>query len=129
MSDGALRELFLLANAFKEGDLAVGGTRDDDVRADARRALGAVTCGEIRRTLFVDDAVTAGLDRSRDRRFDADLDALTTAELRTLLLGPGAAAWTRQHRDALPSEAAAAVVKIMTNDELSAVACTLFNPH
>ena len=129
MSDRTLRQFFLLANAFKEGDLAVGGTRDDDVRADARRALSAVTLGEIRRTVFVDDAVTAGLDRSRDRRFDADLDPLTVAQLRTLLLGPGAAAWTRRHRDALPSEAAAAVVKIMTNDELSAVACTLFNPH
>ena len=129
MSDRALRQLFLLANAFKEGDLAVGGTRSDDVRADARRALSAVTLGEIRRTVFVDDAVTASLDRSRDRRFDADLDALTAAQLRTLLLGPGAAAWARRHRDALPSEAAAAVVKIMTNDELAAVACTIFNPH
>ena len=129
MSDRTLRQIFLLANAFKEGDLAVGGTRDDDVRADARRALSAVTLGEIRRTVFVDDAVTASLDRSRDRRFDADLDPLTVAQLRTLLLGPGAAAWTRRHRDALASEAAAAVVKIMTNDELSAVACTIFNPH
>ena len=128
-SDGAVRQLFVLANAFKEGDLAVGGTRDDHVRVEARRALSAVTLGEIRRTVFVDDAVTAGLDRSRDRRFDADLDPLTVAQLRALLLGPGAAAWTRRHRDALPSEAAAAVVKIMTNDELSAVACTLFNPH
>ena len=129
MSDRTLPQLFLLANAFKEGDLALGGTRDDDVRADARRALSAVTLGAIRRTLFVDDAVTAALDRSRDRRFDSDLDALTAAQLKTLLLGPGAAAWARRHRDALPSEAAAAVVKIMTNDELSAVACTLFNPH
>jgi ethanolamine ammonia-lyase large subunit len=129
MSDSALRQLFVLANAFKEGDLAVGGTRDDDVRADAQRALGAVTLGEIRRTVFVDDAVTAAFDRSRDRRFDADLDALTVARLRALLLGPGAAAWARRYRDALPSEAAAAVVKIMTNDELSAVACTIFNPH
>ena len=129
MSNSALRQLFVLANAFKEGDLAVGGTRDDDVRADARRALGVVTLGEIRRTVFVDDAVTAALDRSRDRRFDAALDALTVAQLKSLLLGPGAAAWARRHRDALPSEAAAAVVKIMTNDELSAVACTIFNPH
>jgi hypothetical protein len=62
----------------------------------------------------------------RDRRFDADLDALTIARLRTLLLGPGAAAWARRYRDALPSEAAA-VVKIMTNEELSAVAGSLFN--
>src|SRR6188474_1614987 len=126
MSDRTLRQIFLLANAFKEGDLAVGGTRDDDVRAEARRALSAVTLGEIRRTAFVDDAVTASLDRSRDRRFDADLDPLTAARLKTLLLGPGAAAWARRHRDALPTEAAAAVVKIMTDDELSAVACTLF---
>jgi ethanolamine ammonia-lyase large subunit len=129
MSDRALRQLFLLANAFKEGDLAVGGTRDDDVRADAQRALSAVTIGEIRRTVFVDDAVTAGLDRSRDRRFDADLDALTIAQMRALLLGQGGAAWARRHRDALPSEAAAALVKVMTNDELSAVACSIFNPH
>ena len=93
MSDRELRQLFVLANAFKEGDLAVGGTRDDGVRADARRALSAVTLGEIRRTVFVDDAVTAALDRSRDRRFDGDLDALTVAQLKTLLLGPGAAAW------------------------------------
>jgi hypothetical protein len=32
MDSQALRQLFVLANAFKEGDLAVGGTRDDRVR-------------------------------------------------------------------------------------------------
>jgi ethanolamine ammonia-lyase large subunit len=129
MTDRALRQLFVLANAYKEGDLAVGGTRDENVRADARRALGAVTVGEIRRTVVVDDAVTTSLDRSRERRFDADLDPSTVAQLKAVLLGPGAASWARRHRDALPSEAAAAVVKIMTNDELSLVARSLFNPH
>jgi ethanolamine ammonia-lyase large subunit len=129
MTDRAFRQMFVLANPFKEGDLSVGGTTSDDVRVDARRSLGAVTVGEIRRTVFVDDAITASLDRSRDRRFDAELDALTVAQLRVILLGPGAASWTRRHRDALPSEAAAAVVKIMTNDELSLVARSVFNPH
>jgi ethanolamine ammonia-lyase large subunit len=129
MTDRALRQLFVLANAYKEGDLAVGGTPDEDVRADARRALGAVTVGEIRRTVFVDDVVTTSLDRSRDRRFDADLDPLTVAQLRAVLLGPGAPSWARRNRDALPSEAAAAVVKIMTNDELSLAARRIFNPH
>jgi ethanolamine ammonia-lyase large subunit len=129
MTDRALRQLFVLANDYKEGDLAVGGTREEDVRADARRALGAVTVGEIRRTAVVDDALTTSLDRSRERRFDADLDPSTVAQLRSVLLGPGAASWARRHRDALPSEAAAAVVKIMTNDELSLVARKLFNPH
>ena len=49
MDSRTLRQIFTLANAFKEGDLAVGGTRDDRVREEARRALGAVTVGEIRR--------------------------------------------------------------------------------
>ena len=129
MDSGALRQIFALANAFKEGDLAVGGTRDDRVREDARQTLRAVTVGEIRRTAFVEDDVTAALDRSRDRRFDGDLDPLTIAQLKGTLLGPGGPAWGRRHRDALTSEAVAAAVKIMTSDELSLIARTLFNPH
>jgi ethanolamine ammonia-lyase large subunit len=129
MDSRALREVFTLANPFKEGDLVVGGTRDDRVREDARQALRAVTVGEIRRTEFIEDDVTLRLDRARDRRFDGDLDPLTVAQLKSLLLGPGAAAWARRHRDALASEAIAAAVKVMTSDELSVVARTLFNPH
>ena len=49
-----LRQTFVLANAFKEGDLPVGGTHDDRVRADARRELQATRVGSIRRTTFVD---------------------------------------------------------------------------
>ena len=37
------RNLFVLANAFKEGDLAVGGTTDDRLRAEARRELLALS--------------------------------------------------------------------------------------
>ena len=36
-SADALRRTLLLANAFKEGDLPLGGTRDHAIRADARR--------------------------------------------------------------------------------------------
>src|SRR5262245_48010456 len=129
MDTHALRQIFTLANAFKEGDLTVGGTRDDRVREEARQALGAVTVGEIRQTAFLEDDVTVALERSRDRRFDGDLDPLTVTQLKSVLLGPGAAVWARRHRDALPSEAIAAVVKVMTSDELSIIARTLFNPH
>jgi ethanolamine ammonia-lyase large subunit len=129
MDSQALRQLFALANAFKEGDLAVGGTRDDRVREDARRALGAVTIGQIRQTALVEDGVTVALDRSRDPRFDGDLDPMPVTLLKNTLLGAGAAAWARRHRDALTSEAVAAVVKIMTSEELSVVARTIFNPH
>jgi len=129
MDTRALRQIFTLANAFKEGDLTVGGTRDDRVREDARQALRALTVGEIRRTAFVEDGVTSVLDQSRDRRFDADLDPLTVSQLKSALVGSGAAVWARRHRDALTSEAIAAAVKVMTSDELALVARTLFNPH
>src|SRR5215467_13436040 len=129
MDSRALRQIFTLANAFKEGDLAVGGTRDDRVREDARQTLRAVTIGEIRQTAFIEDDVTLALERSRDRRFDGDLDPLTVTQLKNVLLGPGAALWARRHRDALASEAIAAAVKVMTNEELSVVARSIFNPH
>jgi ethanolamine ammonia-lyase large subunit len=128
MDGQELRRIFSLANAFKEGDLMVDGTTDDRVREDARRVLLATTVGDIRRAVLVDDGVTAALERSRDRRFDNDLDALTIARVKALLLGPGAAAWAQTHQDALASEAVAAVAKVMTNDELSLVARVLFNP-
>src|SRR4029077_11248344 len=44
------------------------------------------------------------------------------------LLGPGAAAWARRHRDALASEVIAAAAKGMTDAEWSSVARALFNP-
>jgi hypothetical protein len=32
-------QIFVLANEFKEGDLNVGGTRDDQIRREGREAL------------------------------------------------------------------------------------------
>ena len=53
-----LRRLFTLANAFKEGDLPVGGTRDDAVRRDARQDLLHTRVADIRRAGFVNDGVS-----------------------------------------------------------------------
>ncbi len=128
MDEGELRQVLALANAFKEGDLAVGGTADDVLRGEARRALLALSLGAIRRTALVDDGVSAALARSRDRRFDRELDGLTLARVTAILLGPDGAAWARRHAGALSSEAIAAVVKVLTNDELSVVARAVFNP-
>ena len=127
MTGSALREIFVLANAFKEGDLLVGGTADDRVREEARNALLATTIGDIRRAVLVDDGVSESLQQSRDRQFDAELDPLTIAQLKATLCGPEAPGWARAHRDALASEVIAAVAKVMTTDELSSVACRLFN--
>jgi ethanolamine ammonia-lyase large subunit len=72
--------------------------------------------------------VTAALERSRDHGADSELDPLTVARMKARLLGSGAAEWTRRHRNALASEVIAALVKVMTNDELSSVGRAIFNP-
>src|ERR1700756_4274326 len=92
-----LRQTLALASAFKEGDRPIGGTADDRVRADARQALLATTVGEINETVLVDDRVSLELQRSRDRRFDAELGILTIGRMCRALLGPGAASWVRTY--------------------------------
>ncbi|MGH3116238.1 MAG: ethanolamine ammonia-lyase subunit EutB [Gaiellales bacterium] len=125
MNSQELRRMFVLANAFKEGDLLLGGTRDDRVRDEARRALLATRLGEIRQTTLVEDGVSERLARSLNRDRQAELDGLTVEQLRQRLLG--APEQVRHYRDGLASEAIAAVVKVMTDDELSSVARQLFN--
>ena len=53
---------------------------------------------------------------------------LTVAELKRILLSPQGASWIEHHRNGLSSEAAAALVKIMTNEELGTLSCKLFKP-
>ena len=124
-----LRRTLVLANAFKEGDLSVGGFDDERLRLEARRAVLGLRLDEINRTSVVDDGVTEALSRTLDRQRARDLDGQTIAQIRDVLLGPSAQHWASRHRDALSSEAIAALAKVMSNDELSAVARALFNPH
>jgi ethanolamine ammonia-lyase large subunit len=123
-----LLRILALANEFKEGDLAVGGTRDESVRASARAQLGALELGELGGTALVEDGVTEALAASLDARLAAEVSSLTVAGLKGVLLGGGGAEWARRYRQGLSSESIAAVVKLMTNEELSAVALKLFNP-
>lgn len=58
MARNQLSHIFVLANEFKEGDLNVGGTRDDHVRQQARAVLAAVSLGDIAKADFVEDQVT-----------------------------------------------------------------------
>ena len=128
MDSTALRRTFVLANAFKEGDLSVGGTRDDLVRTEARRELLAMRVADIRGTLFVDDGISTALERGRDRSHDSDLDSLTIARIKETLLGAGGPDWARVHHSALTSEVVAAVAKVMTEEELGSIASRIFNP-
>src|SRR5689334_20193724 len=128
MAHNRLNQIFVLANEFKEGDLNVGGTRDDQIRRDARDELAALSLGEIAGAEFVEDQVTEALHRSLDPQLAGKVAHLTVAELKQILLSSQGASWIEHHRNGVSSEAAAAVVKIMTNEELGAVACKLFNP-
>src|SRR4030095_17040041 len=128
MESHELRQLLALESAFKEGDLAVGGTTDDRLREEARRALLATTVRHIHRTSIIDDGVTVALELSRERSWDDELAPLTVARIRDALLGSGAAAWAQKYRNGLASEVVAAVAKVMTSEQLSTVARTLFNP-
>jgi ethanolamine ammonia-lyase large subunit len=129
MLDAAeLRRTLTLSNEFKEGDLRVGGTRDAQLRAEAREAVAALRLGELAGATLVEDGVTEVLARSRDARSADEIAPLTVAELRGILLGAAGPEWVRRHRDGLSSEAIAAVVKVMSDDELSTVARSLFNP-
>ncbi|HEX7317263.1 MAG TPA: ethanolamine ammonia-lyase subunit EutB [Pyrinomonadaceae bacterium] len=123
-----LLRTFALANEFKEGDLGVGGTRDDGVRASARAALGAVRLGELTATALVEDGVSRALEEAIDHGLASELSSMMVVGLKQVLLGRGGAEWVRRYRDGLSSEAIAAVVKVMSNEELSAVARGLFNP-
>lgn len=128
MNPHLLKQLLVRANPFKEGDLLVGGTRDDGERDEARQMIAALSIGEIARTTLVEDTVSEALSRSLDTALAAEVSRITIAELRRLLLGRQGAAWARHHCDGLASASIAAVVKLMTEDELSTVARAIFNP-
>jgi ethanolamine ammonia-lyase large subunit len=81
MTRDQLRQIFVLANEFKEGDLNVGGTRDDHVRREARETLQALSLGEIARAEFVEDQVTEALHQSLDPELAGKVAHLTIAEL------------------------------------------------
>ena len=100
----------------------MGGTADEAVRGEARQLIMRTRAGDIRRSTFVDDGVSAAIERTRDRTRDAELDALTIGGLKQTLLSPSGPSWARHHKDALTSEVIAAVAKVMTDDDLALVA-------
>src|SRR5262249_1297231 len=128
MNRGEIIKNFTLANEFKEGDLPLGGTRDDKERAEARRELSRITVGQIARTIFVEDAISAALSAALDRRLLNDIAGLTLDYIKQAILSSDGPAWIANYRAALSSEVIAGVAKIMTDDELGRVCRAVFNP-
>jgi ethanolamine ammonia-lyase large subunit len=128
MNPQELLQIFALSNEFKEGDLQVGGTVDDSTRGHARAQLSALSLGEITRTALVEDEVSEALAGSLNFKLAAEISTLTINELKSILLSPGVHAWAGRYREGLASHVIAAVVKVMTTEELSSVARSIFNP-
>ena len=128
MQQQELLTTLVLANAFKEGDLRLGGTRDEQVRTEARQALAALRVQDLMATPCVDDGVSDSIRRSLHPTLVYDIAHLTMADLQGLLLGRHGAQWAQHYRHGLASEVIAAVVKIKTNEELGRVARMLYNP-
>src|SRR5690349_19742006 len=127
MDRNRLIRLFVLANDFKEGDLAIGGSQDNILRTEARRELAAIKIREIAATPLVDDLLTTALAQSVDAQLLTEISNLSIGELKSILLSPQAVKWVEHYRAGLTSETIAAVVKIMTNSELAQVSHNIFN--
>ena len=129
MNQDNLLQLFVLANAFKEGDEPLGGTRDEATRQAAREALATVTLGAINRQTWADDGISVALAESLDKPKADAVAGWTVGAVKRALLSPQGAGWAHRHRAGLSSEAVAAVCKIMTDEELAHVAQKIYNPR
>jgi ethanolamine ammonia-lyase large subunit len=127
MASETVKLIFARANEFKEGDLLVGGTGDDVIRKDAKIEIAAMKIGDIANLVFVEDAVSEALFRSTNRRLLNEISSLTIGEVKAILTGRTCSSWVRRYSDGLQSEVIAALVKTMSNDELSQVSRSLCN--
>ncbi|MEW6736406.1 MAG: ethanolamine ammonia-lyase subunit EutB [Acidobacteriota bacterium] len=128
MNREELLRIFVLANEFKEGDLLVGGANDEKLCLEARQALGELSLGEISKITIVEDNISHELARILDTNLATDIAHLSVIKAKEILLSIGGSAWARHYRDGLTSEAIAAIVKISSDNELSTIAKSLYNP-
>lgn len=127
MSSNPLLSIFAKANAFKEGDLMVGGTQDELIREIAKKQVSDLKISQIAASVFVEDRLSEVLAKSLDRKAYKEISHLKISELKQILLSEKAPVWVKTYASGLPSEAIAAVVKTMSEGELSQVARTIFN--
>ncbi|HST21497.1 MAG TPA: ethanolamine ammonia-lyase subunit EutB [Blastocatellia bacterium] len=128
MNRQEMAQNFARANEFKEGDELIGGTRDEQERKESRGSLAALRLRDITKPVLVVDLMIETLSRSLDPQLASEISNLTVNDLKRMLLQPGAGVWVNHYRDGLSSEVIAAVVKVMTNEELATVAHSIFNP-
>ncbi len=127
--DAALyRQVLGAANAFKEGDQAIGvAAADDASRERARKLLANTRVKDLDAHPLLEDRLSELLAENRDKRAAEQTAAMTLGELKQLLLSQDEAA-IHSLTPGLSSEVIGCIVKLMSNDELVAVSAKVFHP-
>jgi len=122
------QQLVGAANAFKEGDQILGvAAADEAVRSKARRLLSNTRLHDILKHPLFEDNLYSHLLENLSPDSLKKTNPMTFGELKNFLL-------TRDESEIQPilnglcSDVIGCVVKIMSNEELIAVGCKIFNP-
>lgn len=122
------RQLLGAANEYKEGDAAIGvAAADEAARQNARMLLGNTTIGDLMAQPVFEDAIYHYAQSAVDLAKQESIAGWTLSQLKAFLL---TASGDDIHTvmPGLASDIIANVVKLMSNDELIAVARKIFNP-
>ncbi len=122
------RQIFGLANEYKEGDEAIGvATPDATAREIARKLLSNIRIRELHENVLLEDDLQKLIwDTTNPEQYQKIKD-WTVGELKKFLLDSPEDA-IKSVMDGLNSDVIAAVVKLMNNPELIAVGSKVFNP-
>ncbi len=127
MNSHQLLQTFVFASEFDGSELN-GNAQDYRQQEEAKRALTGLRLGEITKAAFVEDDLSETLASSVHKLLSRELASLTVGAIKRFLLSSSADLWWQRYRDGLSAEAIAAIVKVMTNDELAVIASRYFNP-
>jgi ethanolamine ammonia-lyase large subunit len=122
------KQLLGAANEFKEGDQIIGVAATDDAhRMLARRLLSATRLSDIDAHPLQQDDLFSALQNSVDAKVQSQIADWTFGQLKNYLLQRDEAA-IKAIMPGLSSDVIGCVVKLMSNDELTAVGQKVFNP-
>lgn len=125
--DGLYKQILGAANEFKEGDQIVNIAAANDIsRKRARVLLGNTSAAELNAHPVHPDQLSDLLRRTVDHEVSGRTGNSTLRELKQFLLRSDEAA-IKSIMPGLSSQVIGCVVKLMSNDELTAVGSNVFN--
>jgi ethanolamine ammonia-lyase large subunit len=128
LDEALFKRLLGAANAFKEGDAALGLAAPDEAsRVRARALLANTTLGAIDAVPLIRDTLSDLLERDRDPQARAATAGMTVGELKAFLLERPEGE-IRAILPGLSSAGIGCVVKLMSDAELTAVGAKVFHP-